>query len=227
MAPFRPGGERAVRGYAVYGTASLANHSCYPNACRFDYFDSTPPATAPITSTDGSTTTSSSSASSASGGFSSNTHMQLRAMRDLEQGEEVVLSYFPLGWRLGERSAREKEEYGFECGCERKGKGKAAEEGADEADGDADRDDSDEDGDGQTADVSDAELAHALFFMKHLCAVEGCGGTMAAKPGTWVEEGGGGGGSEGGGEYEVADDMECNMCGAVHSRHELLNALCS
>ncbi|CAI7854109.1 unnamed protein product [Closterium sp. NIES-53] len=315
MAPLSPGGERAVRGYAVYGAASLPNHCCYPNACRFDYFDSSPPATALPTTTAGSTATTSSS-SIASGGFSSSTHMQLRAMRDLEQGEEVVVSYFPLGWRLGERSARVKEEYGFECGCERcelerrmggdeseeedeeggeeegeegeegeeaeeegeeggtgsdgeeekeepdeadggeeeggggerskgketsgsvagkgvadrKGKGKAAgEEDADEADGAADGDDSDEDGDGQTADVSDAELAHALFFMKHLCAVEGCGGTMAAKPGRWMGGGGGGrgGGGEGAGQYEVADDMECNMCGALQSRRELLNALCS
>ncbi|CAI5477893.1 unnamed protein product [Closterium sp. Yama58-4] len=221
MAPFSPGGERAVRGYAVYGTASLANHCCYPNACRFDYFDSVPPASALATTN----------------GFSSSTHMQLRAMRDLECGEEVVLSYFPLGWRLGERSARVKEEYGFECGCERcelerriGGDETAAEEDGDDADGTADGDDSEEDGDGQAADVSDAELAHALFFMKHLCAVEGCGGTMAARPGTWVG-GGGGVGEEGGGsergEYEVADDMECNMCGALQSRHELLNALCS
>ncbi|GJP74720.1 hypothetical protein CLOP_g5263 [Closterium sp. NIES-67] len=294
MAPFRPGGERAVRGYAVYGAASLANHSCYPNACRFDYFDSAPPAT---------TTTSSAPTSTTGACFSSSTHLQLRAMRDLQRGEEVVVSYFPLGWRLGERRTRVREAYGFECECERcelegrmgadesedeeeeeeegkdaeedeeeeaeedeeeeaeeeeeepdeeeggggdgekvikedgkgagkgvahaKGKGKAAvQEDADEVDGGGDGY-SDGDGDGQTADVSDAELAHALFFMKHLCAVEGCGGTMAAQPGTWVGGGGGGGGGEAGGEYEMADDMECNMCGAMQSRHELLSALCS
>ncbi|CAI5507077.1 unnamed protein product [Closterium sp. Naga37s-1] len=419
MAPFSPGGERAVRGYAVYGAASLANHCCYPNACSCDPLSllrpfallhslsnswlskkatSDPPLplvpalwppfspwcslasllslvlsasllslvlsasllslvlsasllslvlsasllslvlsasllslvlsasllSLVLSASLLSLVLSASllslvlSASLLSLVLSASLlSLVLSASLAPQQGEEVVVSYFPLGWRLGERSARVKEEYGFECGCERcelerrmggdeseeedeeggeeegeegeegeeaeeegeeggagsdgeeeekeepdevdggeeeggggerskgketigsvagkgvadrKGKGKAAgEEDADEADGAADGDDSDEDGDGQTADVSDAELAHALFFMKHLCAVEGCGGTMAAKPGRWMGGGGGGrgGGGEGAGQYEVADDMECNMCGALQSRRELLNDLCS
>lgn len=34
MAPFEVGGERSVRGFGVYRTASFINHDCLPNSCR-------------------------------------------------------------------------------------------------------------------------------------------------------------------------------------------------
>lgn len=34
MAPFAGGGERSVRGFGVYQTASFINHDCLPNSCR-------------------------------------------------------------------------------------------------------------------------------------------------------------------------------------------------
>ncbi|KAF1873669.1 hypothetical protein Lal_00027707 [Lupinus albus] len=42
MNPYSPDGpQRSIKAYAIYPKASMFNHDCIPNACRFDYVDTT------------------------------------------------------------------------------------------------------------------------------------------------------------------------------------------
>ena len=42
MDPYSPDGpQRSIKAYAIYPKATFFNHDCVPNACRFDYVDST------------------------------------------------------------------------------------------------------------------------------------------------------------------------------------------
>eukprot|EP00897_Mesotaenium_endlicherianum_P003106 jgi/Mesen1/2823/ME000172S01965 len=92
MDAFTPGKGRSVRAYALYPLAALLNHGCYPNVCRFDDVDRP---------------------------GEGNTDMYVRAMCDVPPGGELCLSYFPVDWSLGVRRERLRDEYGFECACER------------------------------------------------------------------------------------------------------------
>ena len=111
--------------------------------------------------------------------------MHFRALARIARGEEIWSSYTPLGWPLHEPSAspspspaeeeEEEEEddeeeevsrarhlasnYGFQCGCRRclieDGKAvEAPEEG------------------------EEPQLRLALWLLRHVCAADGCGGTM-------------------------------------------------
>ncbi|PWA86992.1 ASH1-related protein 2 [Artemisia annua] len=97
MEPFNESGERSVRAYGIYGTASLFNHDCLPNACRFDYVDG------------------------GGGGLGSgdNTEIMIRMIHEVPQGMEICLSYFPVNLRYSERQKRLKDDYGFVCECDR------------------------------------------------------------------------------------------------------------
>ncbi|XP_024397521.1 histone-lysine N-methyltransferase ASHR2 [Physcomitrium patens] len=193
MAPSCAGEERKVRGYAMFAQASMFNHDCLPNACRFEYVD-----------IDGD----------------GNTDVIVRALHDMEEGTEVCLSYFPVDWPYGDRQQKLQEEYGFWCTCARcnvESKWKDEDEEQDEEDegysngelelgkGEAtledvesiDDDDDDED-----------DFGHAMFFVKYLCPVEGCGGTMAPLPPGELDHQG------------LEGSMECNFCGCVRSDEE-------
>lgn len=91
MEPYVENGGRSVRAYAIYPNASLFNHDCVPNACRFDYPDSV---------SDG------------------NTDIIIRMMHDVPQGWEVCLSYFRLRLIYEERKKRLLDYFGFACLCE-------------------------------------------------------------------------------------------------------------
>ncbi|XP_002970670.2 histone-lysine N-methyltransferase ASHR2 [Selaginella moellendorffii] len=161
MAPSSGTAQRKVRAYARYAQASMLNHDCLPNACRFEYLDKP---------------------------GASNTDIYIRLLHDVPQGSEICISYFPVNWNYKERRERLVEDYGFECNCERcrveqtwsDGDGEGDEEEAmehDQTDGDGEDEEEEMDKDG------DGDFPHAMFFVKYLCPEESCGGTMAPLPG--------------------------------------------
>ncbi|KAL2892203.1 Histone-lysine N-methyltransferase ASHR2 [Bienertia sinuspersici] len=99
MEPYSESGIRSARAYSMYKNASFFNHDCLPNACRFDYIDS-----------------SNNVASSYNHG---NTDIMIRMIHDVQQGEEVCLSYFRVGLSYHERRRRLVQYFGFTCFCDR------------------------------------------------------------------------------------------------------------
>lgn len=164
MAPLGEDGERSVRAYGIYPRASFFNHDCLPNACRFDYVDTSP---------DG------------------NTDIIVRMIHDVPQGREVCLSYFPVNLNYPSRQKRLAEDYGFTCNCDRC---KVEANWSDnENDGEDDDDDGIEDmeeEDGGEMAASDADIEsekdndfpHAYFFVRYMCSRENCFGTLAPLP---------------------------------------------
>ncbi|KMS99978.1 hypothetical protein BVRB_1g018190 [Beta vulgaris subsp. vulgaris] len=94
MEPYSQGGGRSTRAYGLYKNASFFNHDCLPNACRFDYLDSSP-------------------------NNDKNTDIIIRLIHDVPQGKEICLSYFRVGLSYGERKKRLIDYFGFECFCDR------------------------------------------------------------------------------------------------------------
>ena len=86
-------GDRQCRAQAIYPSASLLNHSCVPNAVRFDDGDRQNAAEPTV--------------------------MTFRALTDLQIGAEVFISYFALNTDVQERTTRLHNDYGFSCGCSR------------------------------------------------------------------------------------------------------------
>lgn len=152
------GGERKVRGYGIYPVASLFNHDCLPNACRFDNVDR------------------------ADGPGGCNTDIVVRAIHEISEGREVCLSYFPVNWGYRERQRRLMKEYGFPCDCDRcnvekdwKDDEDTEEMGMGGGEGDEKMDEEEEGSD-------DVDFPHAFFFVKFVCDQEDCGGTLAPLP---------------------------------------------
>jgi len=178
MAPSKPGEERKVRGYAMYAQASMFNHDCLPNACRFEYVDR---------DRDG------------------NTDVIVRALHDIEEGTEVCLSYFPVDWAYGDRQKKLQEEYGFWCKCARC---KVESEWKDdESEEELELESSEVKEDVEEEEEED-DFGHAMFFVKYLCPVEECGGTMAPLPPGELDAQG------------LEGSMECNFCGHIRSDEE-------
>ncbi|KAG6430029.1 hypothetical protein SASPL_108088 [Salvia splendens] len=188
MEPFNQGKQRSVRAYSLYPKASFFNHDCLPNACRFDYVDS-------------------------SSEFS-NTDITIRVIHDLPAGWEICLSYFPVNFKCVERQQRLKEDYSFVCDCDRckveanwsddeeEGEG---EMDHNDGDDDMDEDGEDEEGDLETTDCGmdkegeDDSFPHAYFFVRYMCSVDNCGGTLAPLPPV---------------DNRPSTVMECNVCGS-------------
>jgi len=87
--------------------------------------------------------------------------MKFVALHDLPANEEITQSYFPLDWEVGERQARCRLVYGFECTCPRC----------------------------VLEDASGSDRRHeipegmdegyvSVFLLKYLCVDEACEGTM-------------------------------------------------
>ncbi|PKA54819.1 Histone-lysine N-methyltransferase ASHR2 [Apostasia shenzhenica] len=160
MEPFRveDAGERKVRAYGIYPNASLFNHDCLPNACRFDYLDRE---------------------------GNGNTDIMVRAIHDIPEGREVCLSYFPVKWGYKERQQRLTEDYGFRCSCDRceveKNWKDDAEESMEEEEEDEGVEAMEEEG-GEVGGEENNDFPHAYFFVRYVCDQENCGGTMAPLP---------------------------------------------
>lgn len=191
-------GERRVRAYAIYPTASLFNHDCLPNACRFDYLD----------------------AACVNSCRRSNTSIVVRAIHDIASGREVCISYFPVNWGYRERQRRLLEDYGFVCRCDRceveKNWKDNEDEGEDAMEDDMEEEEEEEVGDDDDQEGKDemedegADFPHAYFFVSFVCDRENCGGTLAPLPP-----------SVDGIPSEV---MECNVCGRLRKHDDVAGA---
>lgn len=161
MEPFREedASEKMVRAYGIYPNASLFNHDCLPNACRFDYLDR-----------DGD----------------GNTDITVRAIHGIPEGREVCLSYFPTNWGYKERQERLMEDYGFQCICDRCEVEKNWKE--DDEEEDMEEEDEDERLEGMEEDIGENsgggndDFPHAYFFASYVCDRDNCGGTLAPLP---------------------------------------------
>ncbi|KAF5746342.1 ASH1-related protein 2 putative isoform 1 [Tripterygium wilfordii] len=186
-------GQRSVRAYAIYPTASFFNHDCLPNACRFDYIDSASDA--------------------------NNTDMIIRMIHDVPQGREICLSYFPVNMNYSSRQKRLLEDYGFSCDCDRckveatwsDNEDDAGEDGEDEEvmeeDQDEEMDAEETSGAEHENGASDSDFPHAYFFLRYMCNEENCGGTLAPLPPS---------GSS------TSNVLECNVCGNL-KKDEVIN----
>lgn len=189
MEQFSENKERSVRAYGIYPKASFFNHDCLPNACRFDYVDSA---------------------------SDRNTDIIVRMIHDVPEGREICLSYFPVNENYKSRQKRLSEDYGFVCECDRC---KVEANWSDDEDGEKEgedvmgEDDGDDDDDEMVA--SDAEIEaeaegegesdfpHAYFFMRYMCNMESCGGTLAPLPPSP--------------DGRPSNVMECNVCGCLRN----------
>ncbi|KAI3838621.1 hypothetical protein MKX03_030387 [Papaver bracteatum] len=182
--------ERTVRAYGIYPKASFFNHDCLPNACRFDYVDGR-----------------NSSGSAVPDNITNNTDIIIRVIHDVPEGREICLSYFPVTWNYLERQTRLKDDYGFECDCDRcKVEVNWKEE--DDNSGTGIEPDNDEAMEGSDEDASEADndFPHAYFFVKYVCDRDNCGGTLASLPP-----------SQDGSPSVV---LECNVCGRLRKEED-------
>ncbi|CAN1838721.1 Histone-lysine N-methyltransferase ASHR2 [Linum perenne] len=180
------GGERSVRAYGIYPRASMFNHDCLPNACRFDYVDKDPN---PDTNTD----------------------IIVRMVHDVPQGREICLSYFPVNENYSSRQKRLLEDYGFPCDCDRC-KVEANWSDADEDENEMNQSEAMDEEEDETMEEDDEEdlvsgdddagqdFPHAYFFVRYMCSVENCWGTLAPLPPS----------SAAGNPSNL---LECNVCG--------------
>ncbi|XP_044460653.1 histone-lysine N-methyltransferase ASHR2-like [Mangifera indica] len=162
MEPFNDG-QRSVRAYGLYPMASLFNHDCLPNACRFDYVD-------------------------AAVENENNTDIIVRMIHDVPQGREICLSYFPVNLDYAARQKRLLEDYGFACDCDRckveanwsDNENETVDEKQEEEE--AMEEDEDEEMAGSENENEESDFPHAYFFMRYMCDGPNCWGTMAPLP---------------------------------------------
>lgn len=206
--------NRSVRAYGIYPNASLFNHDCLPNACRFDYIDRTPPiATSVVSGTNSSRR--------------SNTDIIIRMIHDVPQGREICLSYFPVNLNYRDRQLRLKDDYGFICSCDRC-LVEANWSSSDDDDDDREEELMDEvamdedDGDewmeaGEEEDANNMvgernengnDFPHAYFFFRYMCTRQNCWGTLAPLPTPPSSNG-----ITSPSSSTVV--MECNVCGSL------------
>ncbi|KAE9613246.1 putative histone-lysine N-methyltransferase chromatin remodeling SET family [Lupinus albus] len=97
MNPYSPDGpQRSIKAYAIYPKASMFNHDCIPNACRFDYVDTTD-----------------------LDDEHNNTDIVIRMIEDVAEGREVCISYFRISRDYCTRKRILMDDYGFTCECDR------------------------------------------------------------------------------------------------------------
>ncbi|KAI4386322.1 hypothetical protein MLD38_004263 [Melastoma candidum] len=193
-----PNAERSVRAYGIYPRASLFNHDCLPNACRFDYVDGGKREVA-----------------------DNNTDVIIRMIHDVPAGREICLSYFPVNWSYSSRQKRLREDYGFVCECDRCKIEANWSDNENEIGNDGDTsphdemDDGDEEEAGDECDVEEEvdggnDFPHAYFFAMYMCERQNCGGTLAPLPPSP--------------DGQPSSTMECNVCGLLKNADEDLGS---
>ncbi|XP_031256120.1 histone-lysine N-methyltransferase ASHR2 [Pistacia vera] len=157
MEPFN-GGQRSVRAYGLYPKASLFNHDCLPNACRFDYVDTAME-------------------------NENNADIIVRMIHDVPQGREICLSYFPVNFDYATRQKRLIEDYGFACDCDRcKVEANWSDNENEKEEEEAMEEDEDEEMAGAENENGENDFPHAYFFMRYMCDGDNCWGTLAPLP---------------------------------------------
>ncbi|WCJ23191.1 Histone-lysine N-methyltransferase ASHR2 [Euphorbia peplus] len=156
MEPFDVNADRSVRAYGIYPMASMFNHDCLPNACRFDYVDTDP--------------------------GQNNTDIVIRMIHDVPQGREICLSYFPVNENYANRQKRLLEDYGFSCDCDRcKVEANWSDDEVVEGEEEeaAMEEDTEETMEEEEEEEEDTNFPHAYFFVRYMCKRENCWGTLA------------------------------------------------
>ena len=195
---------RILRGSGVYALASMINHECNPNVCRFDPgFPAASPSVHPA-------------------------RLSFRAMHDLPAGSEITQSYCPLDWTFEERQGQCREVYGFTCNCPRcqlEATEVADDDAMDEGGDTSTSRIQDEDiwgGQGPysqlppNADEGPLEAGYLdVFLLKFLCPQTftngvACSGTMAP---------------EAPADSPEASVLECNVCGFKRTEADFLREL--
>lgn len=176
-----------ARAFGIYLSASLFNHDCLPNVCRFDYIDDP--------------------------NRENNTEFTFRALHDIMEGSEVCISYVCVTRGYRERQKRLIHDYGFKCECDRckienqwkENQGDEEDAGNENGGGDVKEMEREEDGQGEmemmeeeNGEEDDEDFPHQYFFLRYVCE---CGGTLA--PLLPSHEG------------VPSDLMECNLCSTV------------
>ncbi|KAL3675008.1 hypothetical protein R1sor_024956 [Riccia sorocarpa] len=227
MAPNEKPGERAVRGYGLYTTAAFINHECLPNCCRFEYVDKAGKSNTDIYiramhDLEPETEISISY-------FPINWPYELRQERlEKEYGFKCTCERCDTeqAWsdvENGGEEGLEEEETQDEASLEKVVQElnlkastlESARNGEEEKNIEAEED---EEQDGEEDVEIDGDFEHAMFFVKYLCPVEDCGGTMAPipqQPDTNLHER-----SDDDEDADLFLTMECNMCGHVRTGDE-------
>lgn len=159
------GEATGVRAYGIYLSASLFNHDCLPNACRFDYIDDP--------------------------NRDDNTVFTFRALHDIAEGSEVCISYVRVTRGYRERQKMLTEYYGFKCECDRCKvesqwkENQGDEEDAGDENGMEEMEEMEGEGEMEMEDgieeEDDEDFPHQYFFIRYVCE---CGGTLAPLPPT-------------------------------------------
>lgn len=176
-----------VRAYGIYLSASLFNHDCLPNVCRFDYIDDT--------------------------NRENNTDFSFRALHEIAEGSEVCISYIRVTMGYRERQKVLMQDYGFRCECDRckiesqwkENQGDEEDAGEENKGGAVEEMEGEDDGEGEmemmeeeNGEEYDEDFPHQYFFVRYVCE---CGGTLAPlRPSH---------------EGISSDLVECNLCGSV------------
>lgn len=167
MQPFsEDNDQRSVRAYGIYPYASFFNHDCLPNACRFDYVDTTSPHD------------------------DHSTDIIIRMIHDIPEGREICLSYFPVNENYSSRQKRLMEDYGFTCKCDRCNieanwsDNDSVEDDVEDTEEAMDQDQCEDMAASDTENnlQEDNDFPHAYFFLKFMCDRKNCWGTLAPLP---------------------------------------------
>ena len=106
--------ERSVRGAGLYDLASAVNHACFPNVARFDNFD------AAFDDPENGFEARGGVFGGVNGGvYAPPDELRLVAVDRVARGEEIVMSYRPVGEPTARRRRGLRRAFGFACACAR------------------------------------------------------------------------------------------------------------
>lgn len=153
-------GVAGARAYGLYLWASMLNHDCLPNVCRFDYIDDPH--------------------------RENNTDFVFRALHEIKEGSEICTSYVGINRGYRERQRRLMEDYGFKCKCQRcKLESQLKENQGEEEEENEEEEIKVVQGEGvgaeelEMSDTGDDNILHAEYFERYICD---CGGYLASLP---------------------------------------------
>ncbi|KAJ3708493.1 hypothetical protein LUZ61_012198 [Rhynchospora tenuis] len=152
-------GLSGSRAYGIYPWASMINHDCLPNVCRFDYVDDRD--------------------------RENNTDAIFRAFHQIKEGSEICISYVGVRRLYRDRQRSLMKDYGFKCKCDRckiESKWKESQrklEDEEEEEAGEENEERVAEGEGEELDSDDEDFPHAYFYERYMCD---CGGHLAPLP---------------------------------------------
>ncbi|KAJ4733798.1 Histone-lysine N-methyltransferase ASHR2 [Rhynchospora pubera] len=153
-------GVAGSRAFGLYPWASMINHDCLPNVCRFDYVDEL--------------------------NRENNTDFTFRAFHQIKEGTEICISYVGVTRPYRDRQRSLMKNYGFKCECDRckievkwkESQRKLEDEEEEEEETGEENEEQVVEGEGEELDSDDEDFPHA-YFIRYMCD---CGGNLAPLP---------------------------------------------